>query len=229
MPETSNWNGRLSLGDYHALWSGSVGDAAAHRHFAAQAVFCAEPLTVVDADGARQSGRCLLIEPDTVHRLLPAPAAELWFVEPTVGFGPPVELKNRLICSDPIHVEMLGQRSFWKNWLTRGARPPLDPRITRAAASIDRLIPTGSVRLADVAEESRLSLGRFRHLFAAEIGMPFQRFVLWRRLIIAFDELGMRRSATEAAHMAGFSDSAHFARTIKAMFGIRASDLFIES
>jgi AraC-like DNA-binding protein len=59
--------------------------------------------------------------------------------------------------------------------------------------------------------------------------MPFQRFVLWRRLIIAFDELGMRRSATEAAHMAGFSDSAHFARTIKAMFGIRASDLFIES
>ena len=104
-----------------------------------------------------------------------------------------------------------------------------DEFITRAAASIDRLIPMGSVRLAAVAEESRLSLGRFRHLFAAEIGMPFQRFVLWRRLIIAFDELGMRRSATEAAHMAGFSDSAHFARTIKAMFGIRASDLFIES
>lgn len=82
--------------------------------------------------------------------------------------------------------------------LAHARRPtPLDPRITRAAASIDRLIPMGSVRLAAVAEESRLSLGRFRHLFAAEIGMPFQRFVLWRRLIIAFDELGMRRSATE--------------------------------
>jgi AraC-like DNA-binding protein len=228
MPETSNWNGRLRLGDYHALWSGSVGDAASHRHFAAQAVFCPEPLSVVDAAGARLSGRCLLIEPDTEHRLLPAPAAELWFIEPTVGFGPPVELKNRLLGYDPVYVAKTGRPSFWEGWLTRGARPSLDPRITHAAASIDRLIPMGSVRLADVAEESCLSLGRFRHLFAAEIGMPFQRYVLWRRMIIAFDALGDRCSATEAAHMAGFSDSPHFSRTIKAMFGIRASDLFIE-
>ncbi|KTE16848.1 AraC family transcriptional regulator [Sphingopyxis sp. H115] len=229
MPETSNWNGRLRLGDYYALWSGSVGDAAVHRHFAAQAVFCTEPLTVIDADGAHRSGHCLLIEPDMVHRLLPAPAAELWFAEPTTGFGPPVELSSRLLGCDPVHVAKPGQPSFWKSWLTRGARAPLDPRITRAAASIDRLIPMGSVRLADAAEESGLSLGRFRHLFAAEIGMPFQRYVLWRRLIIAFDALGARRSATEAAHLAGFSDSPHFARTIKAMFGIRASDLLIES
>jgi AraC-like DNA-binding protein len=229
MPETSNWHGRLRLGDYHALWSGSVGDATSHRHFAAQAVLCVEPLTVVDAAGARLSGHCLLIEPHTEHRLLPAPAAELWFVEPTVGFGPPIELKTRLLGYDPVHVANPGQPSFWQGWLTRGARPPLDPRITEAAASIDRLIPMGSVRLADVADESGLSFGRFRHLFAAEIGMPFQRYVLWRRMIIAFNALGVRRSATEAAHMAGFSDSAHFARTIKAMFGIRASDLFIES
>src|SRR3546814_5815939 len=59
------------------------------------------------------------------------------------------------------------------------------------------------------------------------IGMPFQRYVLWRRLLIAFDAIGGQHSATEAAHMAGFSDSAHFARTIKAMFGICASDLKI--
>lgn len=229
MPEKSNWNGRLRLGDNYALWSGSVGDAASHRHFAAQAVFCIDPLTVVDADGARLSGHCLLIEPDTEHRLLPAPAAELWFAEPTTGFGPPVELTSRLLEIKPVHVAKEGQPSFWKRWLTQGARLPLDPRIARAAASIDRLIPMGPVRLTDAAEDSGLSLGRFRHLFAAEIGMPFQRYILWRRLIIAFDALGARSSATEAAHLAGFSDSPHFSRTIKAMFGIRASDLFIES
>ncbi|MBL8652312.1 MAG: helix-turn-helix transcriptional regulator [Sphingopyxis sp.] len=228
MTETTNWKGRLRLGDYFACWSGSVGDATTHRHFAAQAVFSNEALTAIDAQGARRSGHCLLIEPDTPHRLLSAPAAELWFVEPTVGFGPPKELKDRLLGADTISIRTEEHPSFWEGWLTRCARPPLDPRITRAAASIDRLIPMGSVRLADVAEESGLSLGRFRHLFAAEIGMPFQRYVLWRRLLIAFDALSTGRNATEAAHLAGFSDSPHFARTIKAMFGIRASDLFID-
>src|SRR3546814_4196917 len=66
---------------------------------------------------------------------------------------------------------------------------------------------------SDVCSSDLLSLGRFRHLFTAEIGMPFQRYVLWRRLLIAFDAIGGQHSATEAAHMAGFSDSARFART----------------
>src|SRR3546814_6820712 len=78
--------------------------------------------------------------------------------------------------------------------------------------SSDLLIEAGPVRLADAAQESDLSLGRFRHLFTAEIGMPFQRYVLWRRLLIAFDAIGGQHSATEAAHMAGFSDSAHLDR-----------------
>src|SRR3546814_15866451 len=48
-------------------------------------------------------------------------------------------------------------------------RRPLDARIVRAAKTIDRLIEAGPVRLADAARESDLSLGRFRHLFTAEI------------------------------------------------------------
>src|SRR3546814_14339926 len=83
----------------------------------------------------------------------------------------------------------------------------VDARIVRAAKTSDRLIEAGPVRLADAARESDLSLGRFRHLFTAEIGMPFQRYVLWRHLLIAFDAIGGQHSATEAAHMAGFSDS----------------------
>src|SRR3546814_13792294 len=67
-----------------------------------------------------------------------------------------------------------------------------------AAKTIDRLIEAGPVRLADAARKSDLSLGRFRHLFTAEIGMPFQRYVLWRRLLIAFDAIGGQHSATEA-------------------------------
>lgn len=129
----------------------------------------------------------------------------------------------------PVHIASDRGTGFWKAWLAREPRRPLDPRIVQAATTIDQLIGAGPVRLADAARESDLSLGRFRHLFAAEIGMPFQRYVLWRRLLVAFDAIGRQRSATEAAHLAGFSDSAHFARTIKAMFGICASDLMIEA
>ena len=228
MSGTSHWKGQLRLSDYYACWSGSVGDAASHRHFAAQAVFSDEKLTAIDASGAHLSGQCILIEPDTLHRLLPAPTAELWFVEPTVGFGPPEELRRRLLGCDAVFVAERARASFWESWLTRDIRRPLDPRVARAAASVDRLISKGLVRLADTATDCDLSLGRFRHLFAAEVGMPFKRYVLWRRLLIAFEAIEARYSATEAAHLAGFSDSPHFARTIKTMFGIRASDLLIE-
>jgi AraC-like DNA-binding protein len=64
---------------------------------------------------------------------------------------------------------------------------------------------------------------------SAEIGVPFQRFVLWRRLAAAFERLVAGATITEAAHAAGFADAAHFARTIRAMFGIRASDIFLET
>ncbi|MBA4757998.1 helix-turn-helix domain-containing protein [Sphingosinicella sp.] len=183
---------------------------------------------MTDSQGQRYKGRCLLIEPEAVHCLLPASEAELWYVEPTIQFGPPDDLKTRLSGVKPINIPTGRGTGFWKAWLALESRRPLDARIVQAATTIDRLIGAGPVRLADAGRESDLSLGRFRHLFTAEIGMPFQRYVLWRRLLIAFDAIGRQRSATEAAHMAGFSDSAHFARTIKTMFGICASDLMIE-
>src|SRR3546814_12109336 len=109
------------------------------------------------------------------------------------------------------------------DWSSDVCSSDLDARIVRAAKTIDRLIEAGPVRLADAARESDLSLGRFRHLFTAEIGLPFQRYVLWRRLLIGFDSNGGQHSATGEAHMAGFSDRAHFPPTNKASYCISAT------
>ncbi|OHD04182.1 helix-turn-helix transcriptional regulator [Sphingopyxis sp. UBA6734] len=225
MTVTPDWKGRLQFGDYIARWSGSVGDAVPHQHFAAQAVIANEPIMVTDGAGRQFASRCLLIEPDAVHCLHPAHDVELWYIEPTVRFGPPNDLETRLRHAGTIHVVGEGSGRFWPTWLAREPRGALDGRIVAAAKMIDLALATGSVRLADAAQESGLSLGRFRHLFTAEVGMPFQRYVLWRRLLVAFEALHAGRNVTDAAHAAGFSDSAHLARTIKAMFGIRASDL----
>src|SRR3546814_12430957 len=129
--------------------------------------------------------------------------AELWYVEPMFQFGPPNDLKARRNGVKQVDVTSDRGTGVWKAWLALTPRRPFDGRIVRAAKTIDRLSEAGPVRLADAARESDLSLGRFRHLFTAEIGMPFQRYVLWRRLLIAFDAIGGQHSATEAAHMAG--------------------------
>ena len=219
------WRGRLRIEDYAAWWSGSVGDAVSHRHFAAQAVFSDTPIRLLDSRGALVEGRCLLIEPNVPHQLLPSAAAELFYVEPTIAFGPPDRLRER-IPDDACIVSDAREESFWNMWMTRAARPPMDERVETILGEIDNLLPLGAVRLADVSRYAPLSIGRLRHLFSAEIGMPFQRYVLWRRMRVAFDRLLGGTNVTDAAHDAGFADAAHFSRTIKTMFGIRAGDIF---
>lgn len=225
MVEDISWRGRLRIDDYVAWWSGSIGDAVSHHHFAAQAVFSDRPVGLLDSRGTLVEGRCLLIEPNVRHRLLPSAAAELCYVEPTVAFGPSETLRTRIPADARIVSDARGEM-FWTAWMARTARPEMDRRVEIILRTIDDLLPLGAVRLADVRQHIPLSTGRLRHLFSAATGMPFQRYILWRRMRVAFERLVAGTSVTVAAHDAGFADAAHFARTIKSMFGIRAGDIF---
>ena len=76
-------------------------------------------------------------------------------------------------------------------------------------------------------------VGKGRSSFAQPAGTPLPGddglpawFFLWCRLRAAA-EIAMRGSSlTEAAHAAGFADSAHLSRTFRSMFGIAPSFLF---
>jgi len=200
-----------------------VGDSVLHRHFAAQAVFTPTPAMVRYADGRIAEGRCLLIEPNVAHRLEACGQAEIFFVEPTGRAQPSRPLRERICAALP--PGRIGP-GFWRDWIDRPGQRPIDPRIALAAASLDARLAGGAVRLADIAGPTGLSEGRLRHLFAAEFGTPFRRYVLWRRLRAAIMSLQAGEGLTGAAHDAGFADAAHLARTIKRMFGIRAGDAF---
>ena len=54
-------------------------------------------------------------------------------------------------------------------------------------------------------------------------GLPLRRYVLWLRLRDVLLSLAEGASLTEAAHAAGFADSAHMSRTFRDMFGVRPS------
>lgn len=73
-----------------------------------------------------------------------------------------------------------------------------------------------------------LSSSRARHLFVEQTGLPFRSYLLWLRITKAVRIMSAGSSLTEAAHEAGFADSAHFSRTFRRMFGIPAASLQIK-
>lgn len=106
-----------------------------------------------------------------------------------------------------------------------------DVHVERPDARITKLIPWLSARLdqalslGEVASHVRLSPGRMRHLFVQQTGLPFRTYLLWLRLERAVEMFARGASLTEAAHGAGFADSAHLSRTFRRMFGIVAASL----
>ncbi len=70
-----------------------------------------------------------------------------------------------------------------------------------------------------------LSPSRLRHLFVEQTGLAFKTYMLWLRLVRALEVYSDGASLTEAAHAAGFSDSAHFSRIFKRTFGLPATTL----
>ena len=95
--------------------------------------------------------------------------------------------------------------------------------IAYAAARLDNPITLGAV-----ARSVGLSPGRARHLFVEQTGLPFRTYLLWLRITKAVSLFAGGSSLTEAAHEAGFADSAHFSRTFRRMFGIPAAALRID-
>ncbi len=111
--------------------------------------------------------------------------------------------------------------------LLAGVTEPIahsDARIDQAMAYIQSNIDA-PITLGQAAAASCLSPGRFRHLFVAQTGTSFRAYVLWTRLNVAIQFAMAGRSWTEAAHAAGFADSAHLTRTFRRMFGINPAAL----
>ncbi|MCY1385180.1 Helix-turn-helix domain protein [compost metagenome] len=73
-----------------------------------------------------------------------------------------------------------------------------------------------------VARQACLSLSQLERLFGEQVGLSVRRLVLWRRLRLALALAMAGEPLTHAAHAAGFADAAHFSRTVRSTFGVRA-------
>lgn len=104
-------------------------------------------------------------------------------------------------------------------------RPPKrDPRLDRALELLPSWLDR-PVRLSALANAVHVSSSWLSHRLAAETGVPLRRYVVWLRLRRAVEAVLQGASWTEAAHAAGFSDSAHLSRSFRSNFGIAPSEL----
>jgi AraC-like DNA-binding protein len=110
--------------------------------------------------------------------------------------------------------------------LSPGAPPArrLDPRVTTVLDGI-RGADELRISLESAAELAFLSPSRFAHLFKHQMGLPFRRYMLWRKLTRAMVAIGSENTIADAAHAADFADAAHLTRTFYQMFGMPPSAL----
>ncbi|MHB1312588.1 MAG: helix-turn-helix domain-containing protein [Gemmatimonadaceae bacterium] len=108
--------------------------------------------------------------------------------------------------------------------LSAGVEPAVvtDPRIVRAIEYINQHL-SRPLTLDEVASHACLSPSRFRHLFSEQTSMGLRPYILWRRFILVWDLIQKGGTLSEAAHAAGFADSAHLSRTSTRNFGFAPS------
>jgi AraC-like DNA-binding protein len=101
----------------------------------------------------------------------------------------------------------------------------IDPRIKAVMDLLQEKLLCEKVTIKELTRRAGLSESRLMHLFTEQIGIPLRRYNLWLRIIAAERYVAQgKMSLTEAAHSAGFADSAHLCRTYKSMFGHHLSD-----
>jgi AraC-like DNA-binding protein len=121
--------------------------------------------------------------------------------------------------------EQLIARLFGLEKMDWSSDAPLDSRVD-AALAILRESPQLYGSLDALAEKVHLSPSRFAHVFKGIVGVPVRRYVLWMKMRRALDLAIAGDSLTTAALSAGFADSSHLSRTVRAMMGIAPEYLF---
>ncbi len=220
-----------------------------HRHHVVQVTLALTGRVNFDGGAERASGEAIAIAPNALHAFEGTGLVAHLFVASDGNAGRQIAgrfLSDRPIASipaqqlgdlparlkatfeDPLHTDndlrALGQ-SLIVRLAGEGAHAnAADPRIVKLLAWVARRIDE-PVSLSDAAAFVGLSPGRARHLFVEQTGLPFRTCLLWLRLMRAVEIYSGGASLTEAAHGAGFADSAHFSRTFRRMFGIAAASL----
>jgi len=237
------------------LWDGGfllIGKAQGvvpqHAHHAIQIVISMDQPVAVCGDKEHwRKARGIIVRPDVVHSFDCSGAfGAMIFVDPESSEGSWLvtlltegitTVPEERLASSVSEIRTFAEQPFASMEvgalirhcvyaLSPGAPPMhrLDPRVTKV---LNRIQSSDDLRISldAAAEMAFLSPSRFAHLFKDQVGLPFSRYMLWRKLTRAMLAIGSERTIADAAHAADFADAAHLTRTFYQMVGMAPSVL----
>jgi len=217
-------------------------DAAPHSHHAIQVIW-PQHKSLCKLNG-NHSAELLIIDSNVEHQLQ---MAEGWvlLIEPKSNLGQALltklagksfrALSSATSCvikpqagTDDVTTllaPLFKELALKNQFLVTNESTVKDKRIQQVLSELNRCLTSDCIkpstwRASQVASQIALSESRFLHLFSEELGITWRPYLLWRRMMCAIQALTNNTSATEAAHLAGFSDSAHLSRTFRKTFGM---------
>jgi AraC family transcriptional regulator len=242
---------KLAMAEGLAAWvleaPAGFGDPGFHTHHAIQLTLSLSGRLSLTSGGETLTAPGIAVATDTRHKFAADGLLAFIFVEPESHAGRALAetlLRGRPLAAiedeafaqacEPLRgafdgglspAEMLAIARGAVAALAGEASPALPDERVRRIIGHAMAHPELSLDRAAQGAGVFLSASRLRHLFVEHTGLAFKTYMLWRRLVRALESYAHGQSLTEAAHLAGFSDSAHFSRVFKRFFGLPATTL----
>lgn len=219
------WTGEVRMYPGLLAFTGRIGSADAHAHACLQLLIPATgTVRLTDAHGGEETVTGAAIIPAGVaHRVHTDGEAS--------GLAAYIEADSPAGRAATAKLRATGVLTAARTWTTAAGRtgpppppgrrgawnPVLDDAVRTALAT-----PGGPPPLTGLAAAVSISPGRLGRLFAGHMGLSYPVWRRWIRLQLAMSAARAGENLTRSAHLAGFADSAHLSRTVRAMFGITA-------
>jgi AraC-like DNA-binding protein len=239
---------KLLLYEHYLLYVGSSFETVVHSHHASQVCIGLEnTFQLSDAKMQVESFRAVVIAANANHKLEASKTAiASLFLDVQSDVYKALSTQYQLNKDKPFLTLDLSKELLTKlNQLHSGSYPwleaknicqqiiseitgehklatGLDPRVIAVLEKLNSHTES-QVPLDELAGMVHLSPSRLAHLFKSEVGTPIRRYSLWSRIRVAMKYALQHQSITEGAHYAGFTDSAHFSKVFKQMYGINPS------
>ena len=219
-----------------------------HAHHAIQIVIALDGcIAIAGSDGEWREARGIIVRPDAGHSFdCNGAFGVMVFVDPESSEGAWLSTSLRqditVVPDTRLDAIVPALRTFAEQpdestdiaalvrQCIQGLRPGLAPTRrfdSRVTTVLDVIRAADDLRMSldQAADKGCLSATRFAHLFKDQVGLPFSRYMLWRKLTRAMVAIASEGTIAAAAHAADFADAAHLTRTFYQMVGMAPSAL----
>ena len=237
------------------MWEGGFlltaraqGVVPSHAHHAIQIVIALDGcIAICGSDGQWRESRGIVVRPDAEHSFdCNGAFGVMVFVDPesSEGVWLSTSLRQDITIVPDTRLDAIAAelRPFAEQpdetddiaslirHCVHGLRPGVAPARgldSRVTTVLDAIRASDDLRMSldQAADMACLSPTRFAHLFKDQVGLPFSRYMLWRKLTRAMVAVASEGTIAAAAHAADFADAAHLTRTFYQMVGMAPSVL----